>query len=92
MFAEQARRLKEAGLTSILISEYQEAGIGSLHGVEEYVVDGVVQLQYSSKGPDAGRRLTIKKMRGTPHSEDIHPLKFVERKGMEVLSADSVLP
>ncbi|MFH0861350.1 MAG: ATPase domain-containing protein [Candidatus Altiarchaeota archaeon] len=77
-------RLQQAGLTSILISDIIEKGRVSKHGVEEYVVDGVITLHYSAAGPDAGRTLTIEKMRGTPHSENIHSIKFKEGVGIYV--------
>ncbi|MFH1297371.1 MAG: ATPase domain-containing protein [Bacteroidota bacterium] len=75
-------RLQQAGLTSILISDILEHGRVSKHGVEEYVVDGVITLHYSAAGPDAGRTLTIEKMRGTAHSENIHSVKFKPGEGI----------
>lgn len=77
-------RLQQAGLTSILISDIIEEGKVSKHGVEEYVVDGVITLHYSAAGADAGRTLTIEKMRGTPHSENIHTVKFKEGVGIYI--------
>ena len=85
-------RLKAAGLTSILITEPSEnegfsKGI-STHGVESYVADGVIIIHYSTLGTDAGRFLIIRKMRGTKHSEDVHPIVFTEGVGIKVLGAE----
>jgi len=78
-------KIKEAGLTAILISE---DGIDSSNvkaDIEKYVVDGVISLKYNVSGPDAGRKLVIDKMRKTSHSEAIHPLRFVVDMGIEIL-------
>lgn len=80
-------KLKSRKLTSILISEIPE-GLASCspHGVEEFVVDGVIIMRYISMGTESGRSLFIRKMRGTSHSEDIHPLAFEAGVGVNVLS------
>ena len=76
---------KANGLTTMLISEIPEGNKSySRHGVEEYVVDGVITLHYLSLGSQSGRTLVIRKMRGTAHSEDIHPMEFVQSKGIVV--------
>jgi len=80
--------LKEKKLTSILVSDILSGGMAG-YGVEEYVVDGVIELRYITSGPDTGRSLVIKKMRGTRHSEDIHPIEFVQDEGIRVLSAEA---
>jgi KaiC/GvpD/RAD55 family RecA-like ATPase len=80
-------RLQAAELTSILISDILENRKG---GVEEYVVDGVVLLEYKTTGPDIGRYLTIEKMRATKHSENIHPIRFKEGVGLEVLGVEEM--
>ena len=80
-------KLKEAGLTTVLISDVlRESGI-SMYGAEEYVVDGVIFLRYEVSGADAGRSLIIQKMRGTKHSEHIHPIEFKKGVGIRVMSA-----
>ncbi|MFH0861021.1 MAG: ATPase domain-containing protein [Candidatus Altiarchaeota archaeon] len=78
-------KLKAAGLTTIMISELSPYRESMTMGIESYVVDGVIQLHYTMSGEAAGRSLTIKKMRGTDHSENIHPIKFVRGSGFEVL-------
>ena len=77
-------RLKESGLTTLIVSEVDTKGAFVTRGVEKYVVDGVVALHYTKVGPTAGRTLTIDKMRNTAHSEDIHTMKFVAGQGLEV--------
>ncbi len=82
-------RLKMEGLTTLLITEMAEQGEAiSAHGIESYVVDGVIILYYISIGTEAGRSLIIRKMRATAHSEDVHPIRFVEGVGIKVLRAE----
>jgi len=80
---------KANGLTTLLLSEIEEGSKNySRYGVEEYITDGVITLHYVSLGAQSGRSLIIRKMRGTKHSEDIHPIEFVEGKGMVVKSVE----
>lgn len=78
-------RLQSKELTSILISDILPNRVSD---VEEYVSDGVIRLNYITSGPDTGRNLIIQKMRGTRHSEDIHPISFAEGVGMEVMEVE----
>jgi len=82
-------KLQNMGLTSILISDVTDSKI-SKHGIEEYMVDGVITLHYSTFGPNAGRYLTINKMRSTKHSEEIHTVRFKRGVGVEVLGSGEV--
>jgi len=80
-------KLQGNGFTSILIDDIfddQRPGFST----QGYVVDGVIVLEYKTSGPDIGRYLTVQKMRGTKHSENIHPIRFVEGLGLEVLSVE----
>jgi len=84
--------LKANGLTTMLISEIPEGHKSySQHGVEEYVIDSVITLHYLSLGSQSGRTLVIRKMRGTSHSEDIHPMEFVGGKGIVVKKVEDSL-
>lgn len=83
-------RLQASGLTSILISDILEDKPPG-YGLESYIVDGVIVLEYKTSGPDAGRNLMIQKMRGTKHSENIHPIEFVEGVGIEVKALEEEL-
>jgi len=77
--------LKSNGMTTMMITEIPEGSKTYSHnGVEEFVVDGVISLHYLSLGSQSGRTLVIRKMRGTHHSEDIHPMEFVDGKGIVV--------
>lgn len=80
-------RLQENGLTSIIISDIltSDATTLSRHGIEEYIADGVITLYYDTTHPNDPRSLVINKLRGTSHSENIHPIRFVQGKGMEVM-------
>lgn len=72
--------LDKAGATSVLISEIGEGkNKFSKYGVEEYLVDGVIVLHYMGVGMTSNRTLHIRKMRGTKHSEDLHPLEIGDR-------------
>ncbi len=82
-------RLKMEGLTTVLITEMAETGDAiSAHGIESYVVDGVLILYYISIGTEAGRSLIVRKMRATAHSEDVHPIRFERQVGIKVLKAE----
>jgi len=72
--------------TSIIISELVESVGGmSRDTISEFLVDGVITLQYVMVGIESSRNLMIRKMRATPHSENIHPIEFKEGTGMNVL-------
>jgi KaiC/GvpD/RAD55 family RecA-like ATPase len=86
-------RLKNAGLTTLLITEIPEDGgprTSSAHGVESYVADGVINLYYTTMGMESGRNMIIRKMRGTAHSEDVHPLAFKKGVGLQILKPADV--
>lgn len=77
--------IKRAGCTALLISEIEEDSKGlSRYGVEEFVVDGVIILNYLEYATgDLNRSLIIRKMRRTAHGADIYPTE-ITRKGMVV--------
>ncbi len=79
-------KLQSLGLTSLLISDILDDGKLSRHGIEEFMVDGVITLHYKNVGPDAGRTLIIKKMRSTKHSENINMIEFNRGQGVKVKS------
>lgn len=74
-------RLQSKGLTSLLVSDILAHRSSDIEG---YVADGVILLQYITSGPDTGRNLIIQKMRGTHHSDHIHPIAFKDGVGVEV--------
>ncbi len=85
--------LKQTGLTSILISEIPEYGKElerySRFGVEEYVVDGVIVLRYTTMPllEGAHRILFIRKMRATKHYEGMVPLQITS-EGIKLLPVE----
>jgi KaiC/GvpD/RAD55 family RecA-like ATPase len=86
-------RLKNAGLTTILITEIPEDGgprTSSAHGVESYVADGAINMYYTTMGMESGRNMIIRKMRGTAHSEDVHPLAFKRGVGIQIMKPTEV--
>jgi KaiC/GvpD/RAD55 family RecA-like ATPase len=77
--------LKDRELTSLLISDTLR---NRDDDIENYITDGVIVMEYNVAGPDPGRHLYIKKMRGTSHSEEIHTIKFKKGVGVEVLESE----
>ena len=81
---ELIRSLKKRNATLLLTSERIGDNLSRL-GVEEFLVDGVIVLDFTPIGPQAGRSLFIRKMRRTKHSEDIHPIE-IRKRGIRVLN------
>ncbi len=73
--------LKRAnGCTSLLISEVPEGAKKlSRFGVEEFVADGVIIMNYLGIGEAYSRSLTIRKMRRTDHGNDVYPLDITSK-------------
>lgn len=72
--------LRKLNCTTILISEIlpnQEAL--SRFGVEEFVTDGVLVLNYNRVGSQYARSITIWKMRNSMHSNKIHPYRITDK-------------
>ena len=87
--------LTRLGLTTILTTEVPEKGdspdkVFSKYGVEEYVADGVILLSYFGGSMGATRTLYIRKMRGTDHSDEIHPIDIIGGKGFIVKKAEEL--
>ena len=80
--------MMRTNLTTVATSEIPEgSNLFSKYGVEEFVADGVVLLHYLGIGTQSNRTLHVRKMRGTHHSEDIHPLEITPN-GMKVHKVD----
>jgi len=76
--------VKNTGCTSIITSEIVEDSKAlSRFGVEEFVVDGVIIMNYLGIGGETNRSMQIRKMRRTQHGKDIYPFKISE-KGIEL--------
>ncbi|MFO8050907.1 MAG: ATPase domain-containing protein [Thermoplasmatota archaeon] len=82
------RFLKEANITTLLISEVIGGG-DSRYGIEEFVADSLIKLDYESTSGEYRRTLTVKKMRFTKHDPLKHPFLIMEN-GIEV-SPDEVI-
>ncbi|MDD3159736.1 MAG: ATPase domain-containing protein [Candidatus ainarchaeum sp.] len=80
-------KLKTLGCTTFLTSETAPTkNVLSAYGVEEFVVDGIINLQFTPPN----RSIFIRKMRGTDHDKSPHPL-IINSKGISVNSKDSML-
>jgi KaiC/GvpD/RAD55 family RecA-like ATPase len=79
------QRLREMNKVVLVVSEVPEESRGlSRTGVVEFMVDGVIVLQYMGM-MKYSRSLVIRKMRMTRHSTDIHPFE-IGPEGIEVHS------
>lgn len=74
-------RLRGMGVTSLVLSDILNMRSADS---EYYVSDGVILLENRFSSMDNGRRLTILKMRGTAHSEHMHPLDICGGLGIKV--------
>ena len=82
--------LQRTGVTTVFTSEIQEgAHKYGKYGVEEYVADGVIVLHYMGIGTQSNRTMHIRKMRGTKHSEDLHPIT-ITKNGIEIHKLEEV--
>lgn len=78
--------LKEMGVTTILTTTVPEdENILSNLGIIEYLVDGIIKLDYIPVTEEFKRTLTIRKMRRIDHSTYIHPFE-ITREGIKISS------
>jgi len=76
------------GCTAVVLTEVQEDSKAlSRWGVEEFVVDGVIVLNYLGIGEAYNRSLMIRKMRRTNHGKDIYPFE-ITNNGIVVKKPD----
>ena len=83
---ELIKMLKETDAVILMTTEITEDTKAlSRFGVEEFVVDGIIMLNYLEYGAGGGspRSLIIRKMRRTDHGNDVYSLKITKR-GLEV--------
>ena len=83
--------LRKLNCTSIITSEivYGKKGL-SRYGVEEFVADGVIVLYYERIESAFNRAIQIWKLRGSTHSERLHPYD-ITGKGIRVLSEEEAM-
>lgn len=77
--------IKRTGCVALLVSEIPEEHKAlSRFGVEEFVVDSVIIMNYLEYASgDLNRSLIIRKMRRTNHGKDIYPLE-ISKQGLAV--------
>ena len=82
------RFLRDSGITTILISETVD-NRDTRYGIEEFISDSFIRLDYESTSGEYRRTITVRKMRFTKHDPMKHPFLIVEN-GIEV-SPDEVI-
>lgn len=76
--------LRKLGCTAILTSEIVPGKKGiSRYGVEEFVADSVIVLYYERLQSTFSRALQVWKVRGSAHSDKLHPYK-IDSNGITV--------
>lgn len=76
------------GCTSLIISEVPEGSKKlSRFGVEEFVVDGVIVINYLGIGEECNRSIMVRKMRRTNHGKDVYPFEITD-KGIVVRKSE----
>ena len=78
--------LSRSNYTALMTTEIPEQSVGSgqnmtfsKYEAEEYIADGVILLNFLGIGASATRTLYVRKMRGTKHSLEIHPMEISDR-------------
>ncbi len=84
--------LEVLGLTSLMTCEIIDDNVASRFGVETFVTEGTILMYYKRTGVARVRSIEIFKMRGSNHSQNIHPYEItsngiVVHQGEEVYSA-----
>ncbi len=76
---ELVSKLKGLGVTSLLTSQR-----GNLDdGVSDFIADCVIDSTYESLGTQFVRTLSVRKMRRSGHSPDVHPIT-IDKTGMRI--------
>jgi len=89
--SEFMNKLKHSNATSLLIAEIPEGSKAlSTFGVEEFLVDSVIVLNYLEfVAGGSPRSLIIRKMRRTKHGSDIYPIE-ITNKGLNLSNFSDV--
>jgi circadian clock protein KaiC len=80
--------LKDRGLTAVITGESGEKTL-TRYGLEEYVADCVILLDFRVREQISTRRLRIVKYRGTSHGTDEYPF-LIEKTGISILPVTSL--
>ncbi|MEW5937726.1 MAG: ATPase domain-containing protein, partial [Candidatus Thermoplasmatota archaeon] len=85
------QQIRKAGATAVLTAEARpDNPSASRDGLEEYVADGVIVLQYVVQGSgEVQLALRVVKMRRCQHTRTVKPYTLTSR-GIEVLSGAQV--
>lgn len=76
---ELDKLLKKLKCTAILTNELEEGKPGiSSFGIEEFTADGIILLDYSKTGSRYVRTVTVRKMRGIKHSNEVHQCEITD--------------
>jgi KaiC/GvpD/RAD55 family RecA-like ATPase len=76
--------LRKLSCTSLMVSEIVPGSKGlSRYGVEEFVADSVIVLYYERLQSTFSRAVQVWKVRGSPHSEKLHPYN-ISKKGIVI--------
>jgi len=80
-------QLKNIGCTTLLTSETRPTKTAfSAYGVEEFVADGIIAMYFTPPN----RSLFVRKMRGTTHDKDPHPLD-IGAGGISINPRDKII-
>jgi circadian clock protein KaiC len=82
------RWLRERELTTIVTAERGEGAL-TRHGLEEYVSDCVILLDYRVTEQLSTRRMRIVKYRGSSHGADEYPF-LIDEQGLSVVPSTSM--
>ncbi|MEM5798173.1 MAG: ATPase domain-containing protein [Candidatus Aenigmatarchaeota archaeon] len=77
--------LRRLGCTALIVSEIVPGSPGlSRYGVEEFVADSVIVFYYERVESQFLRAIQVWKMRGSPHSQKMHPY-HIDKNGIRIL-------
>ena len=83
--------LRKLNCTTLLVSEIVPGSKGlSRYSVEEFVADGVVVMYYERIDASFLRAMQVWKMRGSKHSEKLHPYR-IDSKGITVYPREEAI-
>ena len=83
--------LRKLDCTTIITSEIVPGTPGlSRYGVEEFVADTVIVLYYERIDASFSRAIQIWKVRGSPHSEKLHPY-VINNKGIVISPTEEAI-
>lgn len=77
-------QLKTKDYTTLMNVSIPIGSLGLGTGIEEFIADGVIQLENIVEGLEIRTRLVVRKMRGTNHSRRFHRVLFLPT-GIEIV-------